>query len=47
MADILKIENYIKLHFSHEEKLVNLNSYPKFGTHKLIHENYSKSTKDV
>ncbi len=39
--------SYVELHFSHEEQLQKESNYPDIKMHKLFHENYKKTLKDI
>jgi len=39
--------SYVELHFSHEEQFQKDNNYPDMKNHKLFHENYKKTLKEI
>ena len=46
-ATIKFLNNYVELHFSHEEKLQQQNNYPNFTAHKAFHEQYKQTLKQI
>lgn len=41
------LNNYVDRHFLHEEQLQQQSGYPGFKPHKLFHDNYKKTLKEI
>lgn len=41
------LNNYVQQHFTHEEQLQERSSYPGIAAHRLFHENYKKTLKEI
>lgn len=41
------LNNYVQQHFAHEEQLQERSGYPGIAAHKLFHENYKKTLKEI
>lgn len=44
---IIKLFEYVDLHFSHEEEYMEELSYPEFSNHKILHENMLEMLKKL
>ena len=41
------LNNYVNLHFSHEEQLQKQSSYPGLAAHRAFHEKYKQTLKEI
>ena len=41
------LNNYVNQHFSHEEQLQKQSSYPGFAAHRIFHEKYKQTLKEI
>ncbi|MDE7341445.1 MAG: hemerythrin family protein [Lachnospiraceae bacterium] len=41
------LNNYVNQHFSHEEQLQKQSSYPGFAAHRVFHEKYKQTLKEI